>query len=178
MFLSYHSSHGIGESKKQTKAMFSVSHVNSPDAVKEVITLFEAYALSLGIDLTFQDFATEMASMPGKYAPPNGILLLARNTSGDAIGCVGLRPLAPKECCEMKRLYVDPKGRGLGVGKALAEAIVKEARRLGYSAMRLDTLPTMSAARSLYKSLGFVEIEPYYDTPIEGTIFLELSLRK
>ena len=141
--------------------------------------LFEAYAKSLGIDLSFQDFATEMKSMPGKYAPPNGSLLLAReNVNGDAVGCVGLRSLGGDRCCEMKRLYVDPKGRGLGVGKTLVEAVIEEAQRLGYQAMRLDTLPDMTSARKLYKSLGFTEISSYYDTPIEGTIFLELLLQK
>src|ERR1700710_2426770 len=94
---------------------FSISGVDDRDDLTASIKLFEAYAQSLGIDLTFQDFATEMASMPGKYSPPTGALLLARNTAGKAIGCVGLRPLASPGYCETKRLYVDPKGRGTGV---------------------------------------------------------------
>ena len=158
---------------------FKISKLESPEDLKDTTYLFEEYAKSLGIDLSFQDFASEMASMPGKYAPPNGSLLLARiSTTGTAIGCVGLRPLGSNGFCEMKRLYVEPSGRGLGVGKALAVAVVEEARRLGYTAMRLDTLPNMASARTLYKGLGFREISPYYDTPLEGTIFLELSLQK
>lgn len=155
----------------------TVSHVISSEDLKDTITLFEEYSKSLGIDLNFQNFATEMASMPGKYAPPHGTLLLARhNETGAAIGCVGLRRLGDDGICEMKRLYVRPTGRGLGVGKALAAAVIKDASELGYKAMRLDTLATMTFARALYKSLGFREIEQYYDTPIEGTVFLELSL--
>lgn len=138
----------------------------------------EVYTASLGIDLTFQEVDTEMATMPGKYSPPTGSLLIARNTAGEAIGCVALRQLGDEGYCEIKRLYVDPKGRGLGVGKALAVSMIEEARQLGYKAIRLDTLPSMDAARRLYKSLGLVETQPYYDTPIEGTIFLELQLRR
>ena len=154
----------------------SITKVASEQDLADTIKLFEAYAVSLGIDLTFQDFASEMAEMPGKYAPPTGTLLLARNADSEAIGCVGLRQLQG-DICEMKRLYIDPQGRGTGLGKALAQEVVKEAKRLGYAAMRLDTLPSMSSARGLYKSLGFVEIKPYYKTPIEGTIFLELELQ-
>lgn len=158
-------------------ASFTILTVTSPEDLTETNRLFKAYAESLGIDLTFQDFATEMASMPGKYAPPTGSLLLARNNAGEAIGCVGLRGLSGNNICEMKRLYVDPRGRGTGVGKALAERVVAEAKRLGYAAMRLDTLPHMESARRLYKNLGFGEISPYYETPLEGTIFLELCLK-
>ena len=158
---------------------FTISKLESPEDLKDTIVLFEEYAKSIGIDLSYQDFTTELATMPGKYAPPNGSLLLARiDSTRTAIGCVGLRPLGPDGVCEMKRLYVEPSGRGLGVGKALAMAVINEARRLRYSSMRLDTLPTMASAITLYKGLGFREISPYYDTPIEGTIFLELSLQK
>ena len=157
---------------------FTIAAVESQQDLKDTIFLFEQYAKSLGIDLSFQDFETEMTSMPGKYASPNGCLLLARReNTGTALGCVGLRQLGSDGICEMKRLYVDPKGRGLGVGKALAMAVVQEATRLGYRCIHLDTLSSMASARALYKSLGFIEIDPYYDTPIEGTIFLELSLR-
>ena len=166
-------------SKSTDLATFSVSKVASQEDLGDTIMLFEAYAKSLGIDLSFQDFATEMASMPGKYAAPAGSLLLARdNASASVLGCVGLRQLGSDGCCEMKRLYVDPKGRGLGVGKALAEAVIEDAKRLGYRKMRLDTLPSMDSARGLYKKLGFTHISRYYDTPIEGTIFLELSLQE
>lgn len=117
--------------------------------------------------------------MPGKYAPPDGALFLARNQEGEAIGCVGLRPLSSTDgLSEMKRLYVEPQGRGLGVGKLLAESVIKEATRLRYSAIVLDTLDSMVSARALYKSLGFVETEAYYDTPLKkDTRFLKLVLR-
>ena len=155
---------------------FSITSATSEEALADVVLLFEAYATSLKIDLTFQDFAAEIANMPGQYGIPNGALLLARNTAGAPIGCVGIRPLDGDGRCEMKRLYVDPKGRGLGIGKALAEAAIQEAKRLGYEAMRLDTLPTMASARSLYGDLGFVQTTPYYKTPIEGTLFMERAL--
>lgn len=138
--------------------------------------LFGAYASSLDIDLSYQDFAAELASLPGKYAPPAGALLIARDPHGEELGCVALRPIAPDGCCEMKRLYVAPPGRGLGLGRALVDAIIGEAARIGYREMRLDTLPTMTAALALYRQAGFVPIEPYYDTPVAGTIFLGRTL--
>ncbi len=136
--------------------------------------LFLEYAESLGFDLGFQDFEAELRSLPGDYAPPGGVLLLAR-AADEAVGCVGLRPLAP-ETCEMKRLYVRPEARGTGAGRALAEAVVEVGRELGYRRMRLDTVPAMTAARALYRSLGFREIEPYRFNPIPGTSFMELDL--
>ena len=114
--------------------------------------------------------------MPGKYSPPQGELLLARNADGVGTGCGGLRPLGIEGVAEMKRLYVAPAGRGTGVGRALAVALVETAQKLGYSEIRLDTLPSMRAAIGLYEQLGFVDIEPYYETPLEGTRFLSLRL--
>lgn len=154
-----------------------VSKVQTPQDLKATISLFEEYAHSLGVDLSFQDFATEMTQMPGKYAPPTGALLLARNQDNEAIGCVGLRPFAKVGHCEMKRLYVHPNGRGLGVGRMLAQAVILEAKELGYEAMLLDTLSTMESAQALYKSLGFVEVPPYYDSPLQNTTFLRLDLK-
>lgn len=155
---------------------FHITRLSTPQDIQDSTKLFEAYAESLGIDFAFQQVDTERATWPGKYAEARGgALLLARNEDGEAIGGVALRGLA-SGVCEMKRLYVDPRGRGLGVGRALAEAIVAEARRLGYCRMRLDTLASMSAARGLYQALGFREIEAYYDTPIAETVFLELVL--
>jgi putative acetyltransferase len=143
----------------------------------DVTSLFEAYATSLEIDLSFQNFKTELAQLPGKYAPPSGVLLLARHVGTDkAIGCVGLRSLDIEGVCEMKRLYVAPQGRGSGLGKALVKQVIEEARGIGYRSIRLDTLRTMSEAQDLYKRLGFVERKPYYDAPVEGTVFLELDL--
>lgn len=155
---------------------FSIAPAHTSQDLDDITHLFEAYAASLGIDLGFQDFANELASLPGAYSSPQGTLLLARNNNDEAIGCAALRPMKTSGHCEMKRLYVDPQGRGTGVGKALVEAVVIAARRMGYKAIRLDTLPPMKAARKLYKTMGFTEIEAYYDTPIEGMIFLELSL--
>lgn len=138
--------------------------------------LFEAYAAGLGIDLAFQGFAAELASLPGKYAPPEGELLLARGGDGEVQGCVGLRPIAPEGCCEMKRLYVAPAARGLGVGKALVDAVIHEARRIGYREMRLDTLPDMVGAVGLYRRAGFAPIARYYSNPIAEAVYFGLSL--
>ncbi len=136
--------------------------------------LFKEYAAQLGIDLCFQNFDAELANLPGVYAPPTGRLLLA-TVKGKAVGCVGVRRL-DDEICEMIRLYVKPKFRSLRAGRRLAEAIIGEARRLGYRKMRLDTLPSMKRAREIYESLGFKLIEPYCFNPEAGTIFMELEL--
>ncbi|MBI4922395.1 MAG: GNAT family N-acetyltransferase [Devosia nanyangense] len=155
---------------------FEIAPVCSPDDLLATAALFRAYAASLQIDLGYQNFAAELVELPGKYAPPAGALLLARDASGRSVGCVALRPLEPAGCCEMKRLYVAPYGRGLGLGRALVEAIVGEAARLGYREIRLDTLPTMTEALSLYARSGFESVPAYYDTPIAGTIFLARTL--
>jgi GNAT superfamily N-acetyltransferase len=138
--------------------------------VEEVRVLFREYAASLPFALDFQDFDDELAGLPGAYALPRGALLLARGT-----GCVGLRPIA-ETTCEMKRLYVRPSARGTGLGRLLVEAIVTEARGLGYGHVRLDTVPGMGSARALYERLGFREIPPYRPNPIPGALFLELEL--
>jgi GNAT superfamily N-acetyltransferase len=138
--------------------------------VEEVRTLFREYAASLPFPLDFQDFDRELAELPGSYAPPRGVLLLARSA-----GCVGLRPI-DETTCELKRLYVRPAARGTGLGRRLTEAVVAEARGLGYAHMRLDTVPGMEAAQLLYEHLGFHEIPPYRANPIPGARFLELQL--
>ncbi|HEY4274868.1 MAG TPA: GNAT family N-acetyltransferase [Rhizomicrobium sp.] len=167
---------GITYHDAMPSSAFTIEPVRSPDDLAATKLLFEAYAASLGIDLSYQNFLDEMAAMPGKYAPPKGELLLARGADGAALGCVGLRAL-DDGACEMKRLYVTPEGRGLGLGRALAQRVVAEARRIGYGEMRLDTLPRLKAAIALYDDMGFVRIPAYYDTPIPGTLFFALSLR-
>ena len=142
------------------------------DGLEVTARLFDAYAASLGVDLAYQDFATVLATLPGKYAPPAGELLLARDPEGTPLGCAALRPLGQDGCCELKRLYVVPEARSMGLGKALLDAVLETAVRIGYREIRLDTLPDMSAALALYRQAGFVPIAPYYDTPLAGTRFL------
>ncbi len=138
-------------------------------------SLFREYADSLGVDLSFQGFEEELAALPGEYGPPLGRLLLGV-LDGEAVACVGLRPFAERDC-ELKRLYVRPPGRGAGVGRRLTVAAIDAARGLGYDRMLLDTLPSMTAARALYRSLGFEEIEPYRYNPVPGTSFMALRIR-
>ncbi len=143
-------------------------------SIRAARALFEEYQQALGIDLSFQDFATELETLPGEYAPPPGRLLLARE-GGIIVGCVAMRPLT-LETCEMKRLYVRPQSRAGGVGRQLAERVIAEARAIGYHRTHLDTLPTMAGAQRLYESLGFKDIPPYRHNPIAGTRFLGLDL--
>jgi GNAT superfamily N-acetyltransferase len=138
--------------------------------VDEIRALFREYASSLPFTLAFQDFEAELASLPGAYAPPRGVLLLARG-----VGCVGLRPL-DETTCELKRLYVRPGARGSGLGRALAERALTEARAVGYSRVRLDTTPGMETAQAVYARLGFREIAAYRANPVAGVRYLELEL--
>ena len=147
--------------------------------VAAVRTLFEEYAASLDVDLCFQGFAAELAALPGAYAPPRGCLLIA-GSAGAPLGCIAMRPLPTDDphthVAEMKRLYVRPEGRGSGLGAALARAVIDAARAAGYRELRLDTLPSMTAARALYASLGFTPCPAYYANPIAGTDYLRLAL--
>jgi ribosomal protein S18 acetylase RimI-like enzyme len=158
------------------RAPFDITPVRSTTDLAAAAELFAAYADAIGIDLAYQDFATELATLPGKYAPPTGELLLAYDRDQTPLGCVALRPIQPDGCCEMKRLYVSPRARGLGLGKALVTAILDEAVRIGHREIRLDTLATMTEAIALYRAAGFVPIDPYYETPIAGTLFFARSL--
>ncbi|MEZ4366620.1 MAG: GNAT family N-acetyltransferase [Kofleriaceae bacterium] len=134
-----------------------------------------AYQQAIGVDLGYQGFLDELDGLPGAYAPPGGGLWLACRLGDDALGCVAVRPLAP-EVAELKRLYVEPRGRGRGTGARLLTAALDGARSLGYRAVRLDTLATMTDAIALYRRHGFVEIAPYTASPLPGPRFFERRL--
>lgn len=147
-------------------------------ALESVRTLFREYAGSLSVDLCFQNFEQELAALPGEYAAPAGVLLLAR-VDGQPAGCGALRALPDVDypnACEMKRLYVRPACRGVGLGRMIAQALMEQAVRAGYDTMLLDTLDDMEAARGMYASLGFEEIPPYYFNPIPGAHYLKVDL--
>ena len=147
-----------------------------PEDIGTIRDLFLEYEKSLGVSLCFQGFDKELADLPGEYTPPRGRLLLAR-TEGRVSGCIALRPL-DDVACEMKRLFVRPEFRGLGLGRLLASACIDAGRDIGYDVMRLDTLPSMREAIAMYRTLGFREIPPYRPNPVEGTLYLGLALRR
>jgi ribosomal protein S18 acetylase RimI-like enzyme len=151
-----------------------IAAARTPEDFATVRELFTEYAQSLGFSLCFQGFDQELATLPGRYAPPEGTLLLA-TVEGRPVGVVGLRSLG-EGVCEMKRLYVRPEGRGLKLGRALADAVIAAARERGYRAMRLDTLAKMAEANALYDRLGFRDIPPYYANPLPDTRYRELTL--
>ena len=151
---------------------------DSAETLEAARALFREYASGLGIDLCFQGFDAELASLPGEYAAPQGLLLLAW-VDGALAGCGAFRPLPDVDyanACEMKRLYVRRAFRRFGLGRLLAQALIDGALQAGYSAMLLDTLDDMEAARGLYASLGFVEVPPYYFNPIPGAHYLKVDL--
>ncbi len=168
--------------------MVRIVPAESSELLDQARELFLEYADALEIDLSFQNFDEEFASLPGEYAPPGGRLLLAyvveqpggtargSGESAQLAGCGALRRI-DADTCEMKRLYVRPAFRGQAIGRALAGALIDAAREIGYARMRLDTLPSMREAAVLYRSLGFREIPPYRFNPVAGALFMELSLR-
>jgi putative acetyltransferase len=155
--------------------MYTIREAQTAADIAQVRELFLEYQSTLGVDLCFQGFAEELASLPGDYARPAGRLLLVSNETS-VVGVVALRPISTD--CEMKRLYVRASGRGAGLGRLLTEALVQEARFAGYRRVLLDTLPTMAEAQALYRSMGFVEIPAYCHNPIAGTRYMALDLRR
>jgi putative acetyltransferase len=154
--------------------MLKLVQADSEEHLPQARELLMEYAASLGFDLHFQEFQKEVAEFPGAYSPPDGRFLLAQEDEKTA-GCVALRKIS-ESICEMKRLYVRPEFRKTGIGRQLTEAIIDEARKMGYERMRLDTVPFMNEAIALYLSLGFKEIESYRFNPIQGAKFMELIL--
>jgi GNAT superfamily N-acetyltransferase len=145
-----------------------------PEDIPDVRRMMEEYVAWIGLDLAFQEIDAELAGLPGDYAPPRGALLVVED-QGRLLGMIGLRPFT-SAIAEMKRLFVRPEARGRGLAKQLIAVALEEARRLGYSEIRLDTLPMMGDAQALYVALGFADIAPYYDTPIAGTRFMAKTL--
>jgi len=154
-----------------------ILYATSTQDINKIRNLFREYEAFLNVDLRFQKFESELASLPGNYAFPSGAIFLARDEK-ECFGCGAIRMLGPikNRTCEMKRLYVRPSARGLGIGKQIARRLVQEGVRLGYRTMVLDTLDRLEAAIRLYKSLGFVPAEPYYDNPLSGVMYWELDL--
>jgi len=154
---------------------FHLEQVKTQAQVNAARKLFVEYANSLGFSLSFQNFEHELRTLPGDYVPPSGRLLLAY-LNESAVACVALHRFAG-DICEMKRLYVQPEARGHALGRMLVERLIKEARAIGYKRMRLDTVgPVMSRAVLLYRDMGFEEISPYRENPMEGTLYFELKL--
>jgi GNAT superfamily N-acetyltransferase len=154
--------------------MHEIAAAQSADPIQIIGNLFREYEQFLQVDLCFQQFEEELAGLPGKYAAPQGALLLAM-VDGQAAGCVAMRPLADG-VCEMKRLFVRPAFLGRGLGQKLAMTVIAEARTAGYTRMCLDTLEKLRPALALYRRLGFIERSAYYENPLPGVVYLELVL--
>lgn len=176
----------MSEKKRPEEVYYNLRQSSFPSDLNAVKTLFIEYTTSLGIDLTFQDVQGELSSLPGKYdASHRGTIILcsmsptAKGTTEVIVGCAALRALTNRSgACELKRFYLVPEARGTGLGRKLLEQVIQDAKTYGYKEVLLDTLANMTAARSLYKRFGFEVVEQYYDTPIEGTVFMRLDLEK
>ena len=155
--------------------MFEIKEAIGPPAFAIARDLFEAYARELEVDLSFQNFEDELEELENMYSRPDGILFIAYSENGEPVGCFGLRKLE-ETTCELKRMYIRKESRGLGLGRLLLEKSFEVGRMLGYQRMRLDTLPRLKAAISLYKRSGFYEIEPYRYNPISEASFYEKLL--
>jgi len=153
---------------------FRISEAHWPDDRATVESLFREYVGSLAEDISFQNVDDELSGLPGKYARPGGTVLIAREADAVA-GAIAYRMFEPG-VCEMKRLYVRPGYRGRGLARDLANELIADARERGYRTMLLDTLASMQAARALYRDLGFVPVEPYYDNPLPGVMYMALEL--
>jgi ribosomal protein S18 acetylase RimI-like enzyme len=161
---------------KETK-LYEIIQATEKEHISEIKTLFLEYSNWLGELFCFQGFEEELASLPGKYASPSGRLYLVFS-DGKSAGCIGIRKI-DDEVCEMKRLYVRPEARGLGIGKKLVDLVVSDAKQIGYKKMLLDTLPhKMQQAQKLYRDAGFYGIDAYYANPIKGVMYMELDLTK
>lgn len=159
---------------------FRVVEARGPEAMATAAALFREYSGVLPHGLEYQGFEEELATLPGKYAPPQGCILLAY-VGDEAVGCVAMRELAPLpgergRVCEMKRLYTRSSARGLGIGRALCERLLENARAAGYARMKLDSDEELKAAVALYESLGFVRVPAYNDDPMPGTLWMAREL--
>ncbi len=155
--------------------ILQITQASSDTELQAIRQLFRDYNTELGIDLTFQDFETELASLPGRYAPPTGRLLLATDNQ-KPVGCVALYAMKESGVAEIKRLYVAPEAKGQGIGRQLMECVIEAAREIGYNYVRLDSLQRLSAARKLYATYGFYEIDPYNVNPQPDVYYMEKKL--
>lgn len=165
-----------------SQSPFDIFLAEKPEDIEMVRALFIDCVKSFNVDISFQDFTSELANLPGKYAPPTGCLLLARSRASNAIiACVGLRPITSAihpegGCCEMKRLFVVPEGRGTGIAMEMVKASLEYAKNMGYKTMLLDTLQRMQPAVRLYMKAGFTQTGEYYKNPLEGVMYFEKEL--
>ncbi|KAF2014305.1 acyl-CoA N-acyltransferase [Aaosphaeria arxii CBS 175.79] len=174
----------MSEKTRETDVFYDLRKASFPADLNAVRTLFTEYTSTLGIDLSYQNYQDELANLPGKYdASSSGTIILCfmsptSNCMSECIvGCAAVRAFPSRpSACELKRFYLVPEARGCGLGRKLLEQVVTDAKALGYKEILLDTLAHMGAARGMYRSFGFEEVEKYYDTPIEGTIFMKLDL--